>query len=225
MEKNLWKHTQSVKQQSPLVHNITNYVVMNNTANALLAVGASPIMAHAKAEVADMVGIAHALVINISVVPDKMEATAAAMAIPLIINDHAGITVKVNAAGIHVGNNDIQPGQLRMQAEFRHKVIGYSIEYLSQLENEQVEIADYLGISPVFKTNTKTDTVTEWGLAGITKIRRLTKKPLVAIGHIDQNNAKAVISAGANCIAVVSAICVAKNPQRAANDLKNEILS
>jgi len=65
MEKNLWKHVLSVRQQSPLVHNITNYVVMNNTANALLAAGASPIMAHAKSEVRDMVTIAGSLVINI----------------------------------------------------------------------------------------------------------------------------------------------------------------
>jgi hydroxyethylthiazole kinase len=55
----------AVRQQSPLVHNITNYVVMNNTANALLAVGASPIMAHAHSEMADMVKIVGALVINI----------------------------------------------------------------------------------------------------------------------------------------------------------------
>lgn len=65
MEKKLWKHIQSVKSKNPLVHNITNYVVMNNTANALLAAGASPIMAHAKSEVADMVALAHASVINI----------------------------------------------------------------------------------------------------------------------------------------------------------------
>jgi hydroxyethylthiazole kinase len=54
-----------VREKSPLVHNITNYVVMNSTANALLAVGASPVMAHAVEEVEDMVGIAAALVINI----------------------------------------------------------------------------------------------------------------------------------------------------------------
>lgn len=54
----------AVREQSPLVHNITNFVVMNNTANALLAVGASPVMAHAPEEVADMVRIASALVIN-----------------------------------------------------------------------------------------------------------------------------------------------------------------
>lgn len=65
MENNLWNYIQSVKKLSPLVHNISNFVVMNNTANALLAVGASPVMAHAKSEVKEMVAIANALVINI----------------------------------------------------------------------------------------------------------------------------------------------------------------
>src|SRR6218665_3448605 len=65
MENNFWNYIQSVKNQSPLVHNITNFVVMNNTANALLAVGASPIMAHAKSEIKEMVAISNAVVINI----------------------------------------------------------------------------------------------------------------------------------------------------------------
>lgn len=65
MENNLWNYIQSVKNQSPLVHNMTNFVVMNNTANALLAVGASPIMAHAKSEIKEMVVISKAVVINI----------------------------------------------------------------------------------------------------------------------------------------------------------------
>lgn len=65
MEKILWELVQLVRQKSPLVHSITNYVVMNNTANALLAVGASPIMAHAKSEIQEMIGIAHSVVINI----------------------------------------------------------------------------------------------------------------------------------------------------------------
>ncbi|WP_290708720.1 hydroxyethylthiazole kinase [Flavihumibacter sp. CACIAM 22H1] len=65
MEKMLWKHIETVRRQSPLVHNITNYVVMNSTANALLAAGASPIMSHAHAEVKQMVALSHALVINI----------------------------------------------------------------------------------------------------------------------------------------------------------------
>ncbi|WP_185147088.1 MULTISPECIES: hydroxyethylthiazole kinase [unclassified Chryseobacterium] len=65
MEKNLWQQVLLVRQQSPLVHNITNYVVMNNTANALLAAGASPIMAHAKSEIREMINIAHSVVVNI----------------------------------------------------------------------------------------------------------------------------------------------------------------
>ncbi len=65
MEKILWKHIQTLKATAPLVHNITNYVVMNTTANALLAAGASPVMAHAKSEVQDMAALAHSLVINI----------------------------------------------------------------------------------------------------------------------------------------------------------------
>src|SRR5512147_473497 len=61
----LWQDIQRIRAESPLVHNITNYVVMNTTANALLAIGASPVMAHAVEEVEEMAGIARALVINI----------------------------------------------------------------------------------------------------------------------------------------------------------------
>ena len=61
----VWNDLQAVRKQAPLVHNITNFVVMNNTANALLAVGASPVMAHAAEEVAEMAALASALVINI----------------------------------------------------------------------------------------------------------------------------------------------------------------
>ena len=144
--------------------------------------------------------------------------------IPLIINDHIEVAEKVNSAGIHVGNSDTPPIQLRQHLFIKNKMIGYSIEHLSQLDNEQTAVSDYLGISPVFKTETKTDTVTEWGLEGISKIRQLTEKPLVAIGNIHLGNAKAVINAGADCLAVVSAICGAEDPQKAAYELKNEIL-
>ncbi len=75
-----WNHLQILRDKAPLIHNITNYVVMNNTANALLALGASPVMAHAKEEVADMVSIASALVINIGTLsPGWVEAMETAM--------------------------------------------------------------------------------------------------------------------------------------------------
>jgi hydroxyethylthiazole kinase len=61
----IWSDIMTIREKTPLIHNITNYVVMNNTANALLALGASPVMAHAVEEVTDMVGLAGALVVNI----------------------------------------------------------------------------------------------------------------------------------------------------------------
>jgi hydroxyethylthiazole kinase len=67
----IWSDIAKIRENSPLVHNITNYVVMNSTDNALLALGASPVMAHAEEEVSDMVNIAKALVINIGTLSEK----------------------------------------------------------------------------------------------------------------------------------------------------------
>ncbi|MDB9312464.1 hydroxyethylthiazole kinase [Spirulina sp. CS-785/01] len=76
----IWQDLQGVRQSVPLVHNITNYVVMNSTANALLAIGASPIMAHAVAEMEEMVSLASALVVNIGTLSDRwIEAMEKAM--------------------------------------------------------------------------------------------------------------------------------------------------
>lgn len=71
MENTLWKHILHVKKVNPLVHNITNYVVMNNSANALLAAGASPIMAHALEELEDILKISPVLVINIGTIEPR----------------------------------------------------------------------------------------------------------------------------------------------------------
>jgi hydroxyethylthiazole kinase len=67
----IYKSVEAIQKQAPVVHNITNYVVMNNTANALLAIGASPVMAHAEEEVEEMVNIASALVINIGTLSER----------------------------------------------------------------------------------------------------------------------------------------------------------
>lgn len=90
---NVWNDIEKIRSTGPLVHNITNYVVMNNTANALLAIGASPVMAHAAEEVEEMVNIASALVINIGTLSqDWITAmktamkTAADRSIPIILD-------------------------------------------------------------------------------------------------------------------------------------------
>ncbi len=72
---NIWQAVEKIRKGSPVVHNITNYVVMNSTANALLAIGASPVMAHAEEEMVDMVNIASALVINIGTLSSEWVAS------------------------------------------------------------------------------------------------------------------------------------------------------
>lgn len=143
--------------------------------------------------------------------------------IPLIINDSLDVAKRVNAFGIHVGNNDVAPTVIH-ETWKDCQSIGYSIEHLEQLQNKETRAADCLGISPVFSTPTKSNTITEWGLEGVKTIRPLTTKPLIAIGGMNISNVSEVIKAGADCIAVVSAICAADDPGEAAYNLKSAIM-
>ena len=152
----------------------------------------------------------------------RLQDTLSKHGIPLIINDNLEVAMQSSAFGIHVGNSDISPLQIRSTWKDCHS-LGYSIEYPEQLENENTKVSDCLGISPVFRTATKKNTVTEWGIKGIENLRKMTNKPLIAIGNMNEENAYEVIKAGADCIAVVSAICNAGNPARAAGKIRNQI--
>lgn len=153
---------------------------------------------------------------------NRLQARLQTYQIPLIINDNLEVAVQSNAHGIHVGRSDTPPSQIR-SAWKACRSLGYSIEYLEQLETSEAQQADCLGVSPVFRTETKTDTVTEWGLEGVRMIRQRTDKPLVAIGNMNARNAFEVIRAGADCLAVVSAICHAADPQQVAREIRREI--
>ena len=142
--------------------------------------------------------------------------------VPLIVNDNLPVAIQSHAAGIHVGNKDIPPTDILKQWT-DCSILGYSLEYEAQLQGPDAALADYLALSPIFSTPTKTDTVTEWGLEGISKVRALTPKPLVAIGRVHAGNAAAIIRAGADCLAAVSAICSAPDPASAAAKIRNEI--
>ncbi|WP_374164635.1 thiamine phosphate synthase [Arcticibacter sp. MXS-1] len=142
--------------------------------------------------------------------------------VPLIINDNLVVAERCAAAGIHVGKSDIPPSLVRKRWP-GCGILGYSIEYEAQLDSEEALTSDYIALSPVFSTPTKTDTVTEWKLGGIRRVRATTAKPLVAIGAISRYNAASVVEAGADCLAVVSAICSAEDPQKAAAEIRSEI--
>lgn len=81
----------------------------------------------------------------------------------------------------------------------------------------------HLGVSPIFSTPTKTNTITEWGFEGLKFLKTKTSKPLIAIGGINENNIAKIIQAGADSVAIVSAICGSKNPKKSTQILKQII--
>jgi thiamine-phosphate pyrophosphorylase len=143
--------------------------------------------------------------------------------IPLIINDRLDIALAVEADGVHLGQSDMPMAMARKIAG-NSLIIGISAESTDDALRAEQEGADYIGISPVFATPTKTDTGAPLGLAGINKIRGLVDIPLVGIGGINQENAASVIAAGADGVAVVSAIVSADNPAAAARTLKTLVM-
>jgi thiamine-phosphate pyrophosphorylase len=102
-------------------------------------------------------------------------------------------------------------------------IIGLSVEKWEDVEASQKLDLSYIGVSPVFSTPTKTDTKDAWGLEGLAKIKAYNRHPLVAIGGINESNVQEVVKAGADCIAVVSAISAAPDPEMAARNINNLI--
>lgn len=140
--------------------------------------------------------------------------------VPLIINDRIDVALACGADGLHIGQQDIPYDKARKLMGER-AIIGLSVETWEDVESVEKLDVNYIGVSPVFATPTKTDTKEPWGLAGLRKIRAFSRHSLVAIGGINISNAQAVAEAGADCLAVVSAVCSADDPSAAATELKN----
>jgi thiamine-phosphate pyrophosphorylase len=138
--------------------------------------------------------------------------------IPLVINDRVDVALAVKADGIHLGQKDM-PCKIARQLVPKDMIIGISVESLDDAIAAQNDGADYLGVSPIYQTPTKTDTAKPLGLEGLRSIRSKVDLPLVGIGGLNIGNAKAVIQNGADGVAVVSAIVAADNPEIAARDL------
>jgi thiamine-phosphate pyrophosphorylase len=142
--------------------------------------------------------------------------------VPLIINDRIDIALACGAEGVHIGQEDM-PYAIARKLMGTKAIIGLSVEDWADVEESDMLDVDYIGVSPIFSTPTKTDTKGVWGLAGLAKIKAFSRHPLVAIGGINEANAREVIAAGADCIAVVSAICAAPDPAAATRRLNNII--
>lgn len=140
------------------------------------------------------------------------------LSIPLIVNDRIDVALAADADGIHLGQTDMNIKDAR-QIVGNNIIIGISAESLQDAIDAQSQGADYIGISPVFNTVTKKDIAKPLGLEGITNIKMHTAIPLVAIGGIKKDNITSVIAAGADAIAVVSAIVSADSPETSAREL------
>lgn len=144
--------------------------------------------------------------------------------IPLIINDRVDIALAVGADGLHIGQSDM-PYEIARKLMGSEAIIGLSVENMQDaLDAEALEV-DYLGLSPIFSTPTKTDIHHELGLEGIREIKQISRHKLVAIGGINLANTKEIIAAGADGIAVVSAICSADDPKKSAEELLKEVVA
>lgn len=142
--------------------------------------------------------------------------------VPLIINDRVDVALAVGADGVHLGQSDM-PLAMARAILGPGKIIGISAECLADAVEASRGGADYIGVSPIFATPTKTDTAQPLGLEGLARIRRSVNLPLVAIGGIGPANAAAVLRAGADGLAVVSAIVSAADPEAAAKNLRGII--
>jgi thiamine-phosphate pyrophosphorylase len=138
--------------------------------------------------------------------------------VPLIINDRLDVALAVGADGVHLGQQDMPLTMARAIVADR-MIIGVSAESVADARAAEREGADYIGVSPIYDTPTKSDTAAALGLEGLVEIRRTVGIPLVGIGGLGRDNAAAVIRNGADGIAVVSAIVSAGDPRAAAGEL------
>jgi thiamine-phosphate pyrophosphorylase len=125
----------------------------------------------------------------------------------LIMNDRADLAVLAGFDGVHVGQGDLEPEDAR-RVVGAGRLVGVSTHTDEQVRAAELSCADYVAIGPVFATETKADTEPVVGLDGVRRTRALTRKPLVAIGGITRANARSVIDAGADSVAVISALFV-----------------
>lgn len=152
----------------------------------------------------------------------KLKAFLDSSGVALIINDRVDVALAVAADGVHLGQSDMPLAAARSIVG-DSMVIGISAESMRDAVEAESGGADYLGVSPIFATPTKTDTAAPLGLAGLQAIRRAVKIPLVGIGGLNRSNAAEVVRSGADGVAVVSAIVAAEDPEQAARDLTREI--
>ncbi|WP_292426759.1 thiamine phosphate synthase [Methanoregula sp.] len=139
-----------------------------------------------------------------------------------IVNDRLDVALACGADGVHLGQGDLRVDVVRQLAP-RSFVIGVSVGNAGEAVNADKAGADYVTLSPVFSTTSKNDAGPGHGLAALREIRAEVSIPVIAIGGISRDNVGAVIGAGADGVAVISAVVGQSDIMAAARDLKDRI--
>ena len=135
--------------------------------------------------------------------------------VKLIMNDRADLCLAADFDGVHVGQDDLSADSVR-RIIGPNRWLGVSTHNPEQLAEADKTSADYLAIGPVFATSSKANPDPIVGLEGLRRARELTRKPLVAIGGITRENARSVIDAGADSVAVISDLL--RDPRKSAEE-------
>jgi len=153
----------------------------------------------------------------------KIRAYLKSQHIPLIVNDRVDLALALDADGVHLGQDDI-PVDVARRILGPQKIIGASVFTLEEAKIAELLGADYLGLSPIFATETKPELVQQIGIEGIPSLRDAVRIPLVGIGSMSESNAYEAVKAGLDGVAVVSAICSREDPKAAAEAIKAEVM-
>ena len=151
-----------------------------------------------------------------------LEITQAA-GVPLIINDRMDVALAINADGVHVGPPDDMPAFMARQILGPNRILGVSAESPEIARQAARDGADYVGVGDVYGTGSKKDAGKPIGLTGLKSVIAASVLPVVGIGGIDHSNAARVIEAGADGVALISAIVGSENPEKAARKLRQII--
>lgn len=135
--------------------------------------------------------------------------------VPLVINDDVTAAVAADADGAHIGQGDIAPDKARAMLG-PDRILGLSCETPQTVRDADPAYVDYLGLGPVFGTDTKTDHAQPTGFDGLADLIALSSLPNVAIGGLKPDHIDGVLASGADGMAVVSAICGQIDPKAAA---------
>ncbi|SES90619.1 thiamine-phosphate diphosphorylase [Oceanobacillus limi] len=139
--------------------------------------------------------------------------------VPFIVNDDIDLALKINADGVHIGQDDEPAEQVRKK--IGDKILGISAHNQEEVEAAINQGADYIGTGPVFPTETKKDTEAVQGTILVQELRKQgISIPIVGIGGITPENAASVVKGGADGVSVITAISKAKSPKEQARLLK-----